>query len=339
MKNYEYKLYDRNGQFKAVITAFVTSAPMFTSQINGWQGEMTIDLNANSLEWSGEIFVRSDIVKVFVFSAKYKSGKLLYSWFIRNISRSYQNKNLAISLSVVGLASLLANKKIGVVELAGTTREVLNKIVNRYRDEYNNKNISLGEIAKNLAKINLKTDKNATYMSVIQKITEIAGGFFIIDVHGKLNFYTQLPTIFLWIDAEIANFSMTERLEDIRNVIELEWDGNTIIQQNAESIKKFGKIIEKKYERWIKDEITAQTYAENFLKKRALPFPVISMTVRDTENIDIESIEPGICVKIQNLAIALNSNNSRIAKISYNSHSIQVELSSSDSLSQEFLSS
>lgn len=42
---------------------------------------------------------------------------------------------------------------------------------------------------------------------------------------------------------------MTERLEDIRNVIELEWDGNTIIQQNAESIKKFGKIIEKKYER------------------------------------------------------------------------------------------
>ena len=79
----------------------------------------------------------------------------------------------------------------------GTTREVLNKIVNRYRDEYNDKNISLGEIAKNSAKINLKTDRNATYMSVIQKIAEIAGGFFIIDVNGKLNFYTQLPTIFL----------------------------------------------------------------------------------------------------------------------------------------------
>ncbi|MDO4873750.1 MAG: hypothetical protein Q4A35_00945 [Candidatus Gracilibacteria bacterium] len=337
MKNYEYKLYDRNGQFKAVITAFVTSAPMFTSQINGGQGEMTIDLNANSLEGSGEIFVRSDIVKVFVFSSRYKSGKLLYSGFIRNISRSYQNKNLAISLSVVGLASLLANKKIGVVELVGTTREVLNKIVNRYRDEYSDKNISLGEIAKNSAKINLKTDKNATYMSVIQKIAEIAGGFFIIDVHGKLNFYTQLQTIFLGIDAEISNFSMTERLEDIRNVIELEWEGGTVVKQNTESISKFGKIIEKKYERGIKDEITAQTYAENFLKKRAHPFPVISMTVRDTENVDIENIKPGICVKIQNLAMALNSNNSRIAKISYNSHSIQVELSSSDSLSQEFL--
>ena len=63
------------------------------------------------------------------------------------------------------------------------------------------------------------------------------------------------------------------------------------------------------------------------------------MTVRDTENVDIENIEPGICVKIQNLAMALNSNNSRIAKISYNSHSIQVELSLSDSLSQEFLNS
>lgn len=85
---------------------------------------------------------------------------------------------------------------------------------------------------------------------------------------------------------------MTERLEDIRNVIELEWDDGTIIKQNTESISKFGKIIEKKYERGIKDEITAETYAENFLKKYTHPFPVISMTVRDTENIDIESIMP-----------------------------------------------
>lgn len=100
MKQYEYKIYDRSGTFKSVLTPLVTSKIRFTSQINGGQGEMTVDLNVD-FAYTGVL--RTDIIKVFCFSDLFPSGVLIYTGFVSKINRRYENSKSFISLRVLGI--------------------------------------------------------------------------------------------------------------------------------------------------------------------------------------------------------------------------------------------
>jgi hypothetical protein len=109
MKRYEYKLYDRAGTFKTVLTPLVTNQIRFSSQINGGQGEMTVDLNIN-FDYTGVI--RTDIIKVWCFSDIFPLGTLIYSGFVSQIERRYEKSKSFVSLKVIGIASLLSKMTV-----------------------------------------------------------------------------------------------------------------------------------------------------------------------------------------------------------------------------------
>jgi hypothetical protein len=330
MKRYEYKLYDRAGTFKTVLTPLVTNQIRFSSQINGGQGEMTIDLNIN-FDYTGVI--RTDIIKVWCFSDTFPEWTLIYSWFVSQIERRYEKSKSLVSLKVLGIASLLSKMTVNA-SYASDPSAIISSILSTYNTIRTGIDITAGTL-ETAWFTHTTTFSWTTCIDAIRQVVDATIKWFYIGPDVILNFISSVSTVRMAIDSEISSIKVEENLEKIVNSVDIEYTTGIVTRTNPTSITAYDTMGKKVARKEITTLLSAQAYGDAYVAEFWDPKPGITINVNDSYPAWIESLKPWMFINILNSITPYN--NLQIQKIEYTSFNVQIELSSYNSFSQESL--
>ncbi len=330
MKRYEYKLYDRSWGFKEVLTPLVTSQVRFTSQLNGWQGQMTVDLHA-PFDYTG--VTKSDIIKVWCFSDLFPSGLLIYSGFVSKRIPKYERWKTTLSLTVLGLASLLTGDTV-TANYNADPATIITSIVNAYNSAHTGIDITLGTVETVWSNRNIEYS-GTNSLEAIKQATDSTGKWLYIWPDGTVNFHNNVSLIRASIDGEIDSIIMDDDLEKVVNSVEVEWSTWVVTATDPTSIALYDMRKKRISKTELKDSTSAQNYANQYITKYAQPTPAISVTITDKFEVWIETIIPGMFINILNSNLSLN--NLQILKVEYTQYSVKLDISSYNSFAQEVL--
>lgn len=208
-KNFEYKLYALNGDYKGNFSHIVQSKISLDAQINGGLGEVKLDI----AEEEKNFFAPSDIVKIFLYDKNNPSGKIFFSGVITEIQEVHRSLRKEMSVSVLGLAVFL-QKWMVEKDWIWYQREVLTAIV----DEYN----KLGKFRFEVefegdfsGTMNKPSVRNTYFSNFLTEVCAEIGAYWRVDARGVLIFSKKnfAKTHYFAMDGEIFDIKIEKKFD------------------------------------------------------------------------------------------------------------------------------
>lgn len=285
MKKYQYKHYNKNGDFVQVIDeSIILSEISFSDVINWPQGRLGISLRLN---WQDSIFEQGDYIKVFCINDFFKTGYQIYYGYIYDIPKQ-ANTYEQVELEVYPIGSLLERKyyQSGVnysFTNNNTAKEHIDAIID-YFDTIFPGIITKWDIDNPAWDINKEFD----YDYCLSSLRDICSNFedthfWYIDRLGRFNFKlktsgaTQLVTFQKDIEELIESGEI-----DIVNRLHLFYDGANKTYEDAASIAKYGVYEKKISDTSILDLASADIFGNDYIEANKEVINEVQLTLNDS---------------------------------------------------------
>lgn len=327
MIRYDIKTYNKDWTFKNTINPnIVMNDISFTENVNWWQWQLILNL---ALSFADNSFQGWDLVKVVLFNERYKQWKQIYFWYVSQITRKYDTNKWYISLTCLGIASLL-NKILFSWSYAWTVTNILEQVITKFNNNYNWL-ISIAQIDEYEESVSMKFDSNMTCKDVIDNLSNTTNYYRFIDAEWKFYFREKLTQQNHIVSNQYAveTMSLNYSFEWIVNkfYLEREWI-NLQIYEDVNSQNNYW--IKEKYElsSTIVNQATQDEYWNNYIKQNKDPKNASSIVVNS--KYDIESISPWDTVSVVNTEYSIR--NLLIEKITYTPIRITLTLEENETL-------
>jgi hypothetical protein len=275
---YQIKQYRAWSYIKTINPDIIRSNITFSAQKNGGQWQMTLELSENFVI---NDYIYNDMVKVYVFNGNNRSGKLIYTWFVQEITQIATTSEIIV-LSIVWVVWLLTN-----IMYKGAT-PVFNKndtpvnIITDILSVYNTDavyTITLWDTIPTPTSVNMDFSYDTCY-SAINKVMDLVDGYRYVDQNQELHIRQTLtkhkPTYKKNIDSLEIRGDV-----NIYNRLYLKYNWTEKIYNELTSQWVYG-IVEKKIEDTnIKNVWTADIFATERFTQNAYPKSKTSIVVTD----------------------------------------------------------
>jgi len=337
MRKYQYKVYDKTkATLKSTINPeIIINEIRFTEIINGWQWQLVVKL---SLPLTDTTFLQWDILEVSVFDDDSDTWTVLYTGFIEEINKLATERD-EIELRVNGIFSFFS--RILYEESSNYTltkswdpKTIIDAMVDFFNTKYN-------LLTKNTDTFWTSVSYDFDYTSIftwMKDIIDLAENYFWYlwsDYEVKFKPLPSTTRNIFTYERDIISLDIDEDALNIVNQLHLEYKTWTKTYSDATSISTYW--LREKYitntkianvtsadEFWAKYisdfkdpkkkivmEINAEYAYQRFLLVDDLTDQVndYTQTIDNLfETVDIESVQPGECCKINNIEFTLPSN-------------------------------
>ena len=339
MKKYLLKIYDSTGAtFKETINpATIKNDIIFSSSINGGQGQLNISLNVEFDNYSANI-ADMNIVKVYqVDDTNNLTGRLIYTGFISTIKPFWSGSDEGVNITLLGLSSLLSfafykDADYTVPHVGVDPEALLEAIIDHFNTVYSGSLISYtaGSIDNVGTNVSYTFRKNLWLQSVIIA-SQLAGAnyYWYVDETGLFTFTTKpaSSTHTFTIGKDVDSFTSNINNERVRNKVTVEYTGAaTVTSDDATSQTAYGV-----RERYITDSnignaaSATQRADQEIDENKDAKFNVV---IRINSEYDIETIKPGDTCKVRNYnsTSTVFQDNMQIVKVYYSPDFVTLEL-------------
>lgn len=340
-KSYNIKIYSLQGVFQRTLPeTAIMSDVRFSSQINWWQGELSVTL---ALPIDTTLVSYNNIIKVYESDVN-NNGVLIYSGVVTNIKRNSTDRGDIVDIRALGLASMMtwifyysgAYSFSKSYEPSIIMKDMVDYFSTQYPGiiSYDANSMEATWLASYI------TFEYAKCFESANKIQATTPFWWHVDASGKFHFHPstgaigQLEHTFtVWYDVE--SITIEETTEDVVNRYILTYAGwSTYTANDATSQTAYGIHEARDTDSDINDLTTATNTANAYILKYKNPKRRITIVVN--ENYNIETIRPGDLVTVMNFSYSISS--LQIQKIEYNSDKIIIELEQIQSIAQEIKS-
>lgn len=334
MKDFEYKLYDKNWNFIDNILDIISEFS-FSSNIDWWQGDLNIILNKSFID---NTIIKWNFIKVFCYDDNFPNWVLLYTWMVNLVKRIIETWLEQIQITTIWLWSLLnfvyyTNSWLYSFNKNTTISNIIKDIIDSVNSKFNWFSYDNTSIEETFYNVNISFNYNYWLDSIKKVITKDFN--FFINANWKVflknkNSLTFLHLLTIWSDIE--NLEIEENSEKIINKYILEystWVLAPVEDIASQNIYWVRELKETKTE--LLNSNSALIYANNFLAKNKDFTKKIKVKVNS--NYILENLQILDLVTINNIEYDLI--NLQIQKIEYNIYDINLYLSWYNSLSKE----
>lgn len=298
MKQYQIKVYDKALNYKSTINPWkIMSEISFTNTMNGWQWNMTIQLD---MDFDDTTYVLSDIARVYIYDDN-NNGTLIYSWFVSKVNRIQTSNRQNIELELIGLSWLLAKYYVSWVR-----NEDPSKTIRDFVDWFNT-NFWVNIFSYDVSSIvDYWTVTNTDIwktdcLSAIKTIAGLTNFYRYIWADGKVIFNPKPSTIshYFTNQKDIESVTVYENMEEVVN--------NLIVERNWWAMKTYTDApsivtywVKEKYmsKTDLLDETTQDNYWSNYISEYKDLRKETKIVVNT--KYDIESIIVGEIFKVRN---------------------------------------
>ena len=339
-KQYLIKFYAPDGTILSVLDETIQSKEIaFSSKFNSGQGELSLDLRVDfdDLVAKADFVELMTFVRIYEMCAERPNGVLLYTGFVSKISPYITSGVEGVSVTILGLGSLLALSTFGrssggVVDYATTTdvaqvmRDILDEVIADYPGWMCYTAESLPDTGIGIS----NTFKAQTWQKALEKTRKTAGGtwYWFVGADG-LFYLRQRPTTathrFI-LGKDILNLQIETSAENIVNDITLTYKTSSYTQSDTESIGLYGRRKSFLTDKDITDSTTAANYVATELAEQASP--KIKCRLSLGSEVDFAGIMPGETCKVLGTKAGTNvlGDNMQIAALSYTPDVLTLEL-------------
>lgn len=349
-KQFQIKVYDINWNFKKTVNPnILRSQIQFNHGLNQGQGNLNFVLN---LPYDDTSIQEMDVFQVKLKNKDFPNWKIIYTGFVQDILRTYDQNNNYITFFCVWMASLMkkvffrsgTNTKFTAT---GTASNIITSVVNYFNTVYTWNWFNTSWIESTTGQIQIRVDST----DCLQTITEAVNTtekYLRIWADWTVYFKTKAsnPTHFITAQKHLQSLTIKEEWTERANrvvlnwqtlrEVEIDWQTEIIAQPQQTTVEDASliatnQLTERSFENLnINDSSTATAYANRLLDELKKWKKQITLTI-NSEYI-IENIKVGDTVKVLNLEYPIN--NLQIVNISYNTNQVVLTLEKFDTLSK-----
>lgn len=331
MKEFNVKIFDRLWVEKETLpNNIIRNKIAFSQAINWWQGRLNLWLN---IPYNSDRIEKQDFIRIEVFDEFFPNWKIIYTGFVKNITRNYEASENSINIICYWLWSLLTkfyyNDTWYTFTKTDTASNILTWIINYFNSVYPWNWLDTSWIDTTVWNISIEFDYNNCF-EAIENVVEATDKYFKIMPDWKVVFTDNPVTVNHEITSqlELQSLSIQEDLDKVINRAIVTYDTGTEIVEDTTSITN-NELKEKQYRKTdIKDSATAIAFWNNILDNFKNPKQKVTLEVNS--RYPIENIEVWQSIKVLNLEYEIN--NVQIKKIEYNTDIIIIELDEFDSI-------
>jgi hypothetical protein len=337
-KTYEYKVYTLVNSFvQTIARGIVASDVSFTKNTNGGVGQMKLQLNV-AFDYSD--IGANNLIEIKEYDEENKSGRTVYKGIVTQVDRIYKPGIEFVSLTCVGLQWLL-NKVI--FESGGFTftknqepKTTVQEIIDHFNTRYGG--TLFNYTGSSLDTFGSSISRDYEFTTCIQALNDLAndtGFYWYVSAEGVVIFKQKPATAThkLTIQKHIDELILSDDHEDIVNEYNLTWKSGIVNSDDATSQTENGYREKYKKDTVISSSASAQITADEFIIDNKDEKRKITLTVNSSY--DIESIEPGDTVTIENTPISIS--NLQVKKVRYNGDVVKLDLELIETLAKEIL--
>jgi len=328
VKKYTYKLYDNDGTYIKTIKDIITRYPEFTIGINGGVGQLVLSIAKTWKEFlTDNDFELYNEIKVVVNDNE-SNEKQIYSGYISQRKFELSEGKEAVSLTLLGYVSELTSSVLMIKDAGdnyGATGlqfsseepgEVLEYIIDSYAEFYSGKITytagsieDTGNVITDL--FNMNTIREA--IDIVLQRSPIGWCWYVDGeniIHLKsTDKYTADHSLF--IGKHIKNITAIQNMEEVRNdviIIGGTPDGEEQISKryrNQQSITDYGRrtFIKNDGRLYNSDSIDflgKYNLGTKYAPTSEIEFDLVDSNIDSNNGYDIESINPGDIIQINN---------------------------------------
>ena len=258
-KNYNIKIYDKDGTFLSTVDSSRRKNKIrFSEIINGGQQELNLDLKYDFDNYPS-YFVPFNFIRVYAVTSASPKGTLLYSGWISKVTGLTDGIQVT-SLGLASMFNLSLYKDGSNFDVAKTDEDpatIVNDIIATFQAEYPPSSgyewigtdevigIRTGGHVDTVGTTVNFTFKKMTWLRAMQKCVELAGGtwFWYVDKGGDVYFREKpsTPTHKFTIDKDVQDFNIPHSIEQITNDVTVAYSGGTVQSFDSTSINNYGK--------------------------------------------------------------------------------------------------
>lgn len=328
MNRYEIKINDKEWTYMTTINPnLVMNEISFTENVNGWQWQLKLDL---ALSFWDTTFQGGEIVKIILYNERYKQGKLIYSWYVSQISRIYDVNKWYIEITCLWIASLLNSILFSWV-YSWTVETILTTIISKFNQNYWWNLISIWQIDSYSENISVEFSNDVNCSKAIDEINNIVNYYRFIDSEWKFFFrkkFTQKNHI-VANKQNVESMNLNYNIESIINKLYVERkNGVSKLYENTTSQELFW--IKEMYNQQssIANERTQDEFWTNYLNQYSTPKNANTIVIND--KYEIESFVPWDTITVVNTEYSVK--NLLIEKISFTWSKVKLTLEENESL-------
>lgn len=299
-------------------TKLLLSEISFSENINGWQGELVLEINKPITDTTYTFW---DIVQI----NKYRENLLpdisptIYTGYVSKIGRIQSNQNKQIiELTLLWMGSLLSWESLSFTfNWVLNTGDAIKEIIDGFVWSNPNTLLYTDTSIADWSALAIWTVEGSR-LDCIKRICEMSNMKFYIDADRIVNVFPKpsTPSHYLTNNKNIESIEIYEDTEWIINKVNVY---NTWVlpyleshYEDSPSIATFGKK-EITTNVMIGGQDALDVYAENYVNERKDSKKESKVVVN--RNYPIETLKPGDTIKIRNFAYAFD--NIQIVKVSY----------------------
>jgi len=339
-KNYQIKVYWVDGVFKRTISpSIIMNTIVFDSQINGWQWQLSLNLNVTiDNDW----FEIGDLVKVYCYDDQHIDWRIVYFGSISRISRQFTKQGEYIQLICIWLFAFMSR-----IFYKDATDYVFNKtqdpwqtiidMITYFKTIYPWIDFSTSEIS--LFWSNISLDFNYTKCNdVLKNIQAITSNFYFYiwsDLSVQYKDSSVNPTNHrLKIANQIDEIKIEENIEASTNSVFIEyWTTTEWPFEDSASKTKYWLIQKRASFPLVVDTAGATTAWNKYIVENKDEKKQITITINS--KYDIESIKPWHTLTILNTDYTFDK--LQVQKIKYTPDSIVVNVNRYETFAQSVL--
>ncbi len=240
IKKYEYKLYNREWNFKKQINPRDISSDLsFSEQIDGWQGDLqltVIDDIAN--------YQTSDIIEIREVTTKWLWIWATYTGIIETINIKETKQGAVLKIELLGvftaLNDIIFKNMVGdrVFDLTDTIENIVNQIINWFNWVYgslsNTQNLDTymfnTEIEAGTPTVSIKFE-NDSCMQALNKVLDNSGYHWYVNQYWTIIIKAKSSQrlLYLALEREIVSVDIELNKNDMVNRLYLARNGGTVV--------------------------------------------------------------------------------------------------------------
>lgn len=331
-KRYLIKVFNLDWTFKNNIPEdIVTTSITYSENINGGQGMLKVGLNRNFNDTSIE---KSDFIKVFLFDSNSQNWRLIYTWIVETIRRTYTPNINTVELTARGLWSLLTRlffEKASSKTFSENKDpwDIIKDVITYFNSVYTWSWLSDTGVTLLWSNISIDFDFTSCLES-IENLAESAGFYFLVKEDWNVIFQVKKLTVTHKFTAweDLQELVIDEDTRDLQNKIFLDFSTWQASDEDVTSQNTFWKreLLESRTD--INLQATADITATNILADKKDPKQKVSLKIN--QKFILENIKPWDNIRVNNLDYSIN--NIQIQKIIYTPELVTIQLEEFDSL-------
>ena len=332
MKKFDIKIYDRLKEYKLTINPNkIMNAVSFSSNLDGWQGELSLNLTTEVNIDCG------DIIEVYCYDDFNKDWVLLYCGFVSEVNNIYSSSKTYNNVKCLWIWSLLWTSYYTTTwTVTKTIEEHITDLCSDYNTIYGTTIFSVGTIEDD-STVALSFSDEWTFLEKLNVITKSGENYFYINQNGEINILKRPTeaTHLLTYKKDVEQLKLSYNIESIVNQYRVTaycgGDGGTYnnVYSDNTSISLYGVKSAYKYTKDYYYRSWVDKWANSLLQENSTPKNNTEVIVNSVY--DILSITPWQSIAVMN--IDRNIDNLQIKKITFTSEKLTLILEETEKFS------